>query len=93
MEKEALHHAIDGLMKPESLRELSDFVAYLHYKERKANPEEGSTWLKDIYDSFEPVREEAAESGMTEEEINAFIDEVVEEVRTEHYNERIKQSR
>ena len=39
----------------------------------------GSPWLKELYDLFAPVREEA--KAYTEEEINAAIDEAVKAVR------------
>ncbi len=46
------------------------------------NPDRGSSWLRELYDYFAPVREEALEKGYTEEEINAAIDEAVRAVRT-----------
>ena len=39
----------------------------------------GSPWLKDLYDSFAPVRKEAAELGS--DEIDAAIDSAVKAVR------------
>jgi AbrB family looped-hinge helix DNA binding protein len=42
---------------------------------------QGSPWLKELYDYFAPVREEAIERGYSEEEINAAIDEALAEVR------------
>lgn len=41
----------------------------------------GSPWLKELYDYYAPVRQEAIEKGYTEEEINQAIDEAVAEVR------------
>lgn len=42
----------------------------------------GSLWLKELYDLFAPVREEAKQ--YSEEEINDAIDEAIREVRAEH---------
>ena len=47
----------------------------------KARKPTGSTWLKDLYDLFAPVRQSYLESGMTEDEINAEIDEAIREAR------------
>ena len=41
----------------------------------------GSPWLRELYELFAPVRQEAIEKGYTEEQINAWIDEAVAEVR------------
>lgn len=41
----------------------------------------GSEWLKELYELFEPVRREVEASGMSDDEINALIDEAVAEVR------------
>ena len=46
--------------------------------------QKGSLWLKDAYELFAPVRQEAIEKGYTEEEINATIDEAIAAVRAEH---------
>lgn len=43
-----------------------------------------SSWMKELYDYFAPVREEVLASGITEEELNAEIDAAIEEVRAEH---------
>jgi AbrB family looped-hinge helix DNA binding protein len=40
---------------------------------------EGSPWLKELYDMFEPVRD--ALKDVPEEEINKWIDEAIAEVR------------
>ncbi len=42
----------------------------------------GSGWLKDLYEQFAPVREEAQAYG--DEEVNATIDEAVRAVRATH---------
>ena len=43
----------------------------------------GSHWFKELYDLFAPARESIAQSGMTEDEINAEIDAAIREVRAE----------
>jgi bifunctional DNA-binding transcriptional regulator/antitoxin component of YhaV-PrlF toxin-antitoxin module len=45
--------------------------------------EQGSPWLRELYEYFAPVRQEAIERGYTEEEINAAIDEAVAAARAE----------
>ncbi len=45
-----------------------------------------SPWLKELYDTFAPVRDNFAASGMTEDEINAELDEAVREARAEGRN-------
>jgi bifunctional DNA-binding transcriptional regulator/antitoxin component of YhaV-PrlF toxin-antitoxin module len=48
----------------------------------------GSRWLRELYEFFAPVREEAIERGLTEDEINDAIDQAVEAVRTKHASRR-----
>lgn len=43
----------------------------------------GSPWLRELYEYFAPVRQEAIDKGYTEEEINDAIDEAVHAVRAE----------
>ena len=43
----------------------------------------GSAWLRELYELFEPVRQEIREKGYTEEEVNEWIDEAIREVRAE----------
>jgi AbrB family looped-hinge helix DNA binding protein len=43
---------------------------------------QGSPWLKELYDLFAPIREEAAK--YSEEEVNAAIDQAVAAVRTDY---------
>jgi hypothetical protein len=50
--------------------------------------QEGSPWLKELYDLFAPVRQSYAESGMTEDEINAELDAAVRDARTERRKRR-----
>ena len=51
--------------------------------EDEAPTSTGSPWLKELYDLFAPVRQAFAESGMTEDEINAEIDAALREYRAE----------
>ena len=44
----------------------------------------GSPWLREAYELFAPVREEAAERGYTEEEIDEAIDRALKAVRAQH---------
>jgi hypothetical protein len=77
-DRDALHKAIDEL-PDESLSEVQALLTYLQY--RRTHP--GSAWFRALYDVFEPVRRDVAASDMTEDEINAIIDEAIEEVRRE----------
>ena len=77
--RDTLHQAIDEL-PDESLRELSQFIAYLRYKE-----EHEMDWFYQLWNRFEPVREAAAD--MSEDEINQAIAEAVDEVRHERKTE------
>lgn len=43
----------------------------------------GSLWVRNLYNHFAPVREEAIAKGYTEEEVNAAIDEAVRESRAD----------
>ena len=45
---------------------------------------EGAPWLRELYELFAPVRQEADEQGYSEEEINTAIDEAVRAVRRRH---------
>ena len=74
-----LQHDIEQL-SPDSLTELLTFVEYLHFKEQRQH----SRPLKEMYDSFAPVREAVDQSGMTEAEVNALIDEAIDDVRRDH---------
>jgi hypothetical protein len=47
----------------------------------------GSPWLKELYDLFAPVREQAASS--SEEEVNAAIDQAVTATRRSYANRRL----
>jgi 7,8-dihydro-6-hydroxymethylpterin-pyrophosphokinase len=74
---QALKSAIDEL----SPRELDEMYKYIEQRRQR-------TWwvvphenLKQIQEVMRPVHEEAAQ--MTEEEINAAIDEAIDEVRRE----------
>jgi len=43
----------------------------------------GSEWLRQAYDLFAPVREEAIEAGYTEEEINSAIADAIAAARSQ----------
>ena len=43
----------------------------------------GSPWLRELYDYFAPVRQEAEEKGYTDEQINEWIDEALAAYRRE----------
>jgi hypothetical protein len=64
-------------LSPDSLTELQTFVEYLRFKEQHQH----SRPLKEMYDAFAPVREAVDQSGMTEAEVDALIDEAIDEVR------------
>lgn len=44
----------------------------------------GSAWLKELYEYFAPVREEAKKKGYSEKEINGHIDQALKAVRKKH---------
>ena len=50
-----------------------------------ASPAAENAWMQKLYDLFEPMRREIAESGLSEDELNALIDESVEEARSRRY--------
>jgi bifunctional DNA-binding transcriptional regulator/antitoxin component of YhaV-PrlF toxin-antitoxin module len=50
---------------------------------RVAERDEGSDWLKKLYDYYAPVRAEILARGISEEEVNADIDAAIAEVRAE----------
>ena len=76
----ALHKAIDEL-RDEDLAELISIMGYLQFKQK--TQQQGSPWAKELYDLFSPVREAAAASGMSSDEIDQLLDEELEEVRRE----------
>jgi hypothetical protein len=76
MTRDKILQAIDELSDA-SLYELDQFIAYLRFKEHHKD----SDWMADMYEAFAPVRDAIAETGMTETEINAIIDDAVDEVR------------
>ncbi|HVX29806.1 MAG TPA: AbrB/MazE/SpoVT family DNA-binding domain-containing protein [Nitrolancea sp.] len=47
-------------------------------------PNAGSPWLRDLYAMFASVRDEIAERGERDDEINAMIDAAVKAARDEH---------
>lgn len=53
-------------------------------KLRAAPAAAGSPWLAELYERFAPVRQEAIDSGYTEEEISEAIDQAVAGARLKH---------
>lgn len=53
------------------------------------NEEQGSPWVKELYDLFAPVRQRILEQGMDDEEINAMIDRSIEEVRAKRHDLKV----
>ena len=43
----------------------------------------GSPWLRELYEYFAPVREDILRRGISEEEVNADMDDAIAEVRAE----------
>ena len=55
---------------------------------KAADEERGSPWLRELYEYFAPVRQEAIDRGYTEQLINDAIDEAIREVRAERRDPR-----
>jgi AbrB family looped-hinge helix DNA binding protein len=66
---------------PETMFKVTLEDGELRLRPVRVEVNEGSRWLKELYDYFAPVRQEAIEKGYTEDEINQWIDEAVAEVR------------
>ena len=77
LDRQKFYKAIDDMSEQELL-ELASFMDYLEYKHKTR---QGSPWAKELYDLFAPMRQDAAESGMTSEEIDQLLDEELAEVR------------
>ena len=54
-----------------------------HFNKTPNPSEEGSPWLRELYEYFAPVREEILARGISEEEVNADIDAAIAAVRAE----------
>jgi bifunctional DNA-binding transcriptional regulator/antitoxin component of YhaV-PrlF toxin-antitoxin module len=52
------------------------------------DPDQRSSWLRELYDYFAPVREEILARGISEEEVNDAIDAAIAEVRAERRTKR-----
>ncbi len=50
-----------------------------------ANPVIDNDWMRKLFDLFEPMRREIQESGISEEELDALIDDSVKEARARRY--------
>jgi len=85
VDRAQLHHDIDEL-SDDQLAEVQ--AAVLVAKHKKTHP--GSAWARALYDLFEPVRQGVLESGMTEEEVNAILDEELEAVRQDMYDKGLQ---
>jgi AbrB family looped-hinge helix DNA binding protein len=69
-------------IEPDTLLQISLVDGELRIRPVSVTPRvAGSPWLKDLYDYFAPVRDEAKERGYSEEEINTAIDDAVHAVR------------
>ena len=83
--REDLIKAIDDMNDDE----IAEFQALLLVaKHKRTHP--GSAWFRAAYEAFAPVREAIAATGMSELEIDDIIDEELEAVRQELYEERMK---
>ena len=60
----------------------------LRIRPMKLAEEQGSPWLRELYEHFAPVREEILRKGYTEEEVNADIDAAIREVRAKRRDPR-----
>ncbi len=78
VDREQLHRAIDAL-PPQELEKVNNFIESLNSNDEHKDPD----WFGKLYDLFAPVRAEVEASGMTEDEVNQFLDEAIEEVRRE----------
>lgn len=78
VDRDTIHRAVEDLT-PESLDELGEFIAYLKYKEQHR----GMDWHEKLYHLYAPVRQAIEDSGMTEGEVNAILDETLQEIRRE----------
>ena len=57
-------------------------------KDEPKPTQRGSPWLKDLYDLFAPVRQAYADSGMSEEQINAELAAAFRQARSERLGAR-----
>jgi AbrB family looped-hinge helix DNA binding protein len=69
---------------PDSMLQITREGDELVLKPVPTTPRTGdATWFKELYELFAPVRQEVLDRGYTEEEVNAWIDEALAEVRAE----------
>jgi hypothetical protein len=78
MEKEAVIRLLDELDAHE-VDEVGQFIHFLRYKQQERRRQ---GW-KDIEHILAPLHKAVEESGMSEDEINALIDEAIAEVRSQ----------
>lgn len=76
LDKQSLHEAIEHL-SDENLFSLREYIAFLRYRDARVRGEA----FADLSRLFEPIRNAAAQSGMTEDEINQVIQDSLHESR------------
>jgi hypothetical protein len=57
----------------------------VRYRLTRIDRAAGSPWLKELYEHFAPVRQEATDKGYTDEQINAWIDAALAAVRRDQH--------
>ena len=70
-------------LEPDDLLSVTLEEGRLSMTPARATDKQGSPWLKELYDLFEPVRASIAAQGFTEQEVNDAIDDSIREVRAE----------
>lgn len=68
-------------IKDDSLLQLTLHEDRIEVEPVIAQPAKGSAWARELYEMFAPVRADLA--ALSEDEINALIDEALSEVRVE----------
>ncbi len=78
VDKAQIHRIIDEL-SPSELAKVREYIEFLHFQEGRKDP----NWFGKLHELFEPVRAGIEARGMTDEEVNAILDEAIDEVRSE----------
>lgn len=68
-------------IEADTLLKISLMQGELRIKPVKAVDTVGSGWIKELYELFEPARQEAKKKGLREEKINTTIDKAIAGVR------------
>lgn len=76
-DRQTIHRAIDEL-PDEQLKELGTFINYLYYQLAQQH---GSPYLREMVQRFAHVQDAFEASGMSEDEMNQFIGEAIDEAR------------